>query len=267
MSLLTVIALGFVLGMRHATDPDHVIAVTTIVSRQREGIRAAYTGIAWGIGHTLTIMAVGAPIIFLNLVIPPRVGLGMELMVALMLILLGLANQAALVRPFLRMTASRDESRVVHAHVHSHGDYVHSHSHAHEPEIHPHRAEETPLARLDRGLGQSGVYRFLRPLVVGVIHGLAGSAAATLLVLAVIPDPTWALGYLLVFGMGTIAGMMLITISLATTFQYAATKHAGLAAQLKFASGLISVVFGLVLVYQICVADGLLSSQPTWIPQ
>ena len=174
MSLLTVIGLGFVLGMRHATDPDHVIAVTTIVSRQREGIRAAYTGVAWGIGHTLTIVAVGAPIIFLNLVIPPRVGLGMELMVALMLILLGLANQAALVRRFLRMTTGADDSGVVHAHAHSHGDYVHSHPHGHAPEIHPHRADDTPLARLDRGLGRSGLYRLGRPLLVGVIDGLAG---------------------------------------------------------------------------------------------
>jgi high-affinity nickel-transport protein len=265
MGLLTVVGLGFVLGMRHATDPDHVIAVTTIVSRQREGLRAAYTGVAWGIGHTLTILAVGAPIILLNLVIPPRVALSMELVVAVMLIGLGLANQASALRPLIRRTGRGHQT--VHSHAHSHGDYVHSHPHAHEPEIHPHRAEDTPLARLDRGLGRNAVYRFVRPLLVGVVHGLAGSAAATLLVLAVIPDPVWAVGYLLIFGLGTIAGMMVITMSLAATFRYAEAKHAGLAAQLKFATGVISVVFGLVLAYQISVGSGLFGSSPGWIPR
>jgi high-affinity nickel-transport protein len=265
MNLLTVVGLGFVLGMRHATDPDHVIAVTTIVSREREADHAAYTGIAWGIGHTLTILAVGAPIIFLNLVIPARVGLAMELMVALMLVLLGLANQAALVRRFLGTADAGQADGIVHTHAHSHGDYVHEHPHAHAPERHPHGPEDTPLARLDRRLGPHALYQLTRPLVVGLVHGLAGSAAATLLVLAIIPDPVWALGYLVLFGVGTIAGMMLITISLAATFRYAAQKHAGLTTQLKFASGLLSLVFGLLLAYQICVADGLFGN-PVWVP-
>src|SRR5215470_17654296 len=137
VSLLSVIALGFFLGMRHATDPDHVIAVSTIVSRQANVRRAALVGTFWGIGHTLTIFVVGTLIILFDLVIPPRVGLSMELSVGVMLMILGLAN----LRSFLRsMPSEMSATALAHSHPHSHGDYVHSHSHGHEPEVHPHAA-------------------------------------------------------------------------------------------------------------------------------
>src|SRR5260370_31234370 len=97
-NFLSIIAIGFFLGMRHATDPDHVIAVTTIVSRQNKISRAALTGIFWGVGHTLTIVVVGTAIILFGVVIPARVGLSMEFSVALMLIILGLMNVVAFVR-------------------------------------------------------------------------------------------------------------------------------------------------------------------------
>src|SRR6266478_5125076 len=98
IGLFSIIAVGFFLGMRHATDPDHVIAVTTIVTRQRKLTRAALTGAFWGIGHTLTIFVVGAIIILFDVVIPARVGLSMEFSVALMLIFLGIMNVAAFMR-------------------------------------------------------------------------------------------------------------------------------------------------------------------------
>src|SRR6476619_664778 len=91
-SFLSIIAVGFFLGMRHATDPDHVIAVTTIVTRQRQITRAALTGAFWGVGHALTIFVVGAAIIIFDVVIPTRIGLSMEFSVALMLVLLGIMN-------------------------------------------------------------------------------------------------------------------------------------------------------------------------------
>src|SRR5580700_568446 len=105
IGFLSILAVGFFLGMRHATDPDHVIAVTTIVSNQRNRMRAALIGAFWGIGHTLTIFVVGAGIILFNLVIPVRVGLSMELSVAVMLIILGLSN----VTGFLRSVPSVSE--------------------------------------------------------------------------------------------------------------------------------------------------------------
>jgi high-affinity nickel permease len=267
-TLLSIIALGFFLGMRHATDPDHVIAISTIVSRQPSLTRSAAIGAFWGIGHTLTILLVGAAIILFNLVIPPRIGLSMELSVGIMLIILGAMNVASFVRS-LPPSGSQPKPRetgVLHAHPHSHGDYVHTHLHAHAPEVHPHRPEQTPLARLDRVFGRLRGYPSLRPLVVGIVHGLAGSAAVALLVLTTIRDTNWALAYLLVFGIGTIAGMMLITLSLASTLRFV-SKSRHFAQRLALASGVLSLAFGLVVAYQICVVNGLFTGHPNWTPR
>jgi high-affinity nickel-transport protein len=268
--LLSVLLLGFFLGMRHATDADHVIAVTTIVSRQRSVLAAAWTGVLWGIGHTVTILAVGSVIVVFGLVIPPRVGLGMEFTVALMLILLGVLTLAGVTRRIHQASAGParaggHEHR--HAHPHAHGDYVHTHVHGHAPDAHGHAEESTPQARLDRILGRFGVYHVLRPLVVGLVHGLAGSAAVALLVLAAIPDPWWATGYLLVFGAGTIAGMMVVTAAVAVPFAVTAGRFAWLNRHLATASGVLSLAFGLWMAYQIGVVDGLFSAAPRWSPE
>ncbi len=256
ISLLSILAVGFFLGMRHATDPDHVIAVTTIVTRQRSTARAALTGIFWGIGHTLTIFVVGAAIILFGLVIPPRLGLSMELSVGLMLMVLGLMNVSSFFRGLPgKLGPSDGESKIVHSHAHSHGEYVHSHPHGHSPDVHPRRLEKLSL------------YQQARPLVVGVVHGLAGSAAVALLVLTTIRDSRWAVAYLLVFGVGTIAGMMLVTMSLASAFRFLGSRRQGFSRRLSIASGLISLAFGLVLAYQICFVNGLLTGHPQWTPR
>jgi len=268
--LLSVLLLGFFLGMRHATDVDHVIAVTTIVSRQRSVRAAAWTGVLWGLGHTLTILAVGGAIVLFGLVIPPRVGLGMEFSVAIMLILLGILTLTGVARRIHEAregTSHAGGHEDCHAHPHVHGDYVHSHVHGHAPGAHGHLDEATPQARLDRALGRFGAYRMLRPLVVGLVHGLAGSAAAALLVLAAIRDPWWAIGYLLVFGVGTIAGMMLVTAAVALPFAVTASRFAWLNRHLATASGVLSLAFGLWMAYQIGVVDGLFSANPRWSPE
>src|SRR5437868_14745153 len=132
IDLVSIIALGCFLGMRHATDPDHVIAVTTIVTRERRISSSAMIGAFWGIGHTLTIFVVGAAIILFNLVIPPRVGLSMELSVGLMLIVLGLMNVASFLRSMPTTALHTHEGvQIIHSHPHSHGDYIHSHAHRH----------------------------------------------------------------------------------------------------------------------------------------
>ena len=269
-TLLSVLLLGFFLGMRHATDADHVIAVTTIVSRQRSVRAAAWTGVLWGLGHTLTIVAVGGAIELFGLVIPPRVGLGMEFSVALMLVLLGILTLTGMTRRIQEARGGRHhawghEDR--HAHPHAHGDYVHTHVHGHAPSAHGHPEEATPQARLDRALGRVGAYQVLRPLVVGLVHGLAGSAAVALLVLAAIRDPWWATGYLLVFGAGTIAGMMLITAAVAVPLAVTASRFAWLNRHLATASGLLSLAFGLWMAYQIGVVDGLFGATPRWSPE
>ena len=214
-ALLSVTMLGFLLGMRHATDPDHVVAVTTIVSQQRSLARAARTGVLWGIGHTATIILVGGTIIVLKVQlssIPPRVGLTLEFAVAVMLVVLGL------------LTLAGGERRV---------------------------ADSTA-----------------RPLTVGFIHGLAGSAAvATLPQVALIPNPLWALAYLGVFGLGTIVGMLLVTASIAAPSLVATHRFSGMNRTLRIASGVASIGFGLFLAHRIGFVDGLFTSAPSWTPQ
>jgi high-affinity nickel-transport protein len=276
IAFLSILAVGFFLGMRHATDPDHVIAVTTIVSNQRGGMRAAWIGAFWGLGHTLTILVVGAGIIVFNLVIPVRLGLSMELSVAVMLVVLGVMNIAAFLRSMPAASvdpemdalehSNPERKAVVHSHPHQHGDFIHSHPHAHERERHPHPPGPTPLAWLDHALGRIGVYQYLRPLLVGIVHGLAGSAAVALLVLTTIRNSRWAIAYLLLFGVGTIAGMMLITLGIASTFRAVSKLRQNFAGKLAMASGLLSVAFGLVVAYQICVVSGLFGAHAHWTP-
>jgi high-affinity nickel-transport protein len=217
LTLLPLVALGFFLGVRHATDPDHVVAVGTIVSAERRARSAAMIGVLWGIGHTVTMLLAGGAIVGFGLVVPPRVGLTVELSVALMLIVLGALGIAGAGRP----------------------------------------VSARPLDRLDRRLGGLGLSHAVRPLVVGAVHGVAGSAAVGLLVVATIGDPLRSLIYLLVFGLGTVAGMMVITTAIALPFVYTARRLLGVNRSLAVATGVLSVGLGLFLVYQIGFVDGL----------
>lgn len=267
-NLLTVIGVGFLLGIRHATDPDHVIAVTTIVSRQRSIRHAGLIGVLWGIGHTLTILFVGTAIILFNVVIPPRVGLFMELAVGVMLVFLGVLNLTGVTQWVTdRFTPAHAPGGIIHSHAHQHGDgtQAHVHVHGHSPEVHFH-LEENPRGFFETTLQRMGLYQLLRPLGVGLVHGLAGSAAVALLVLTTIRDTHWAVVYLLVFGVGTIAGMMLITIVIGAPFAYTGKRFVNLNRGLGVASGFISVAFGLFVMIQIGFIDGLFSANPHWTP-
>jgi high-affinity nickel-transport protein len=237
MSPAAVLALGFFLGMKHATDADHVVAVSTIVSRERTLRAAAPIGVLWGLGHTLTILLVGGAILLFGFVISPRLGLGMEFSVALMLVLLG----ALTVRSVLRDTLSV-------ARVHGHGP-LHDHSHAVDPESRHHARP-----------------RLVRPLIVGIVHGLAGSAAVALLVLGTIRDPIWSVAYLVIFGIGTIAGMLLVTVALAMPLVLTVRRFDRVHRALGLASGILSVVLGLLLAHEIGFVQGLFTEHPTWSP-
>jgi cytochrome c biogenesis protein CcdA len=269
---LGIALLGLLLGMRHATDPDHVIAVTAILSRERRLGAATRIGVVWGLGHTLTVFAVGAAIIIFKLAVPARLGLAMEFAVAMVLILLGLGTVGALMRRIasrLFGTPPRDaESLVVHSHSHTHDGAPHRHPHVHQ---HPHERSGITDHR-EHGLAPGALPPFAarRPLLrsfgVGLVHGLAGSAAIALLVLSAIPEPLWATLYLAIFCVGTIIGMGLITTAIATPMIVASRRMSSLHQRLVTASGLLSFGFGLFLAYQVGVVDRLFDAVPIWTP-
>jgi hypothetical protein len=212
VSLVLTFVTSLMLGMRHATDPDHIVAVTTIVSRERSVVKAAGIGAVWGAGHTITLLLVGGAIIAFKIGFNARLGLSMEFCVAIMLIVLGVLNL------FDVQTKSG---------------------------------------------GPSGS----QPFLVGVVHGLAGSAAAALLIVPLIDDPRWALLYLVTFGLGTIVGMSIVTISIAAPSLLAAAHMPSLQRSLRIASGAVSLVFGLYLAQRIGFVDGLFTSNPNWTPR
>jgi hypothetical protein len=213
-SALTAALLGVLFGLRHATDADHVVAVTTIVAAERDFGRAARIGVVWGVGHSFTLLAVGGAIIIFRLVIPPRIGLGLEFGVALMLIVLGLRNLRG--------------------------------------------------APTVAGIGAVGD---ARPFLVGVVHGLAGSAGVTLLVLTTIRRPVWAVAYLALFGLGTVAGMAIVTAMLAAPARYAGPRIVRFQRGIRLAAGAVSLGFGLALAGAIVVNDGLFGAAPVWSPR
>ncbi|PYU17350.1 MAG: high-affinity nickel-transport family protein [Acidobacteria bacterium] len=225
---LAILVVGFLLGMRHATDPDHVIAVSTIVSRERSIPKAGLIGILWGCGHTLTIAIVGSAIILFGVVIPPRAGLTMEFSVGLMLILLGVLNLTGAMK-WLSEKFSLSHPRVTgtHAHVHEHGHHLHFHWHS---------------------------------------HSAAQEHHADRLVLSTIRSPKWALLYLLIFGIGTIAGMMLITAAMALPFSFAGHRFTWLNRSLILGSGVLSLCFGVFVCYDVGFVNGLFSGHPRWTP-
>lgn len=257
--LLALAGFGFLLGMRHATDADHVIAVTTILARSRRFLDSTIIGAIWGLGHTITVLVVGTLIIAFNVVIPPPVGLAMEFAVAIMLIVLGILNLTGAMRRITeRLTPLAPLHGHEHAHLHAHeaGDEPHPHGHAH---LHGHGSDPGLLATF-------GWYQLARPLVVGLVHGLAGSAAVALLVLATIQDPGTALVYLVIFCAGVAAGMAILTTVIGLPFLVSRTRSERINRWLTVGSGALSLAFGIYLAYQIGIVDGLFTGDFHWEP-
>jgi high-affinity nickel-transport protein len=184
-----------------------------------------------------------------------------------MLILLGVLNlTGAMAWISEKFSPAHPQVTGSHAHVHEHDSQVHLHWHSHSAEKEHHGESLTPPKWMGGASNGLGVFHTLRPLFVGLVHGLAGSAAVALLVLSTIREPKWAVLYLLIFGVGTIAGMMLITAAISLPFSFAGYKFAWLNKGLIFGSGLLSLGFGLFVCYQIGIVDGLFTNHPNWIP-
>ncbi|MBA2341058.1 MAG: hypothetical protein H0V88_11725 [Pyrinomonadaceae bacterium] len=245
MGAMAVLGLGLIFGLKHATEVDHVVAVSTIVSEHRSIFRAALVGGLWGIGHTASLVVVGIVVLALRIAIPERIANWLEFGVALMIIGLG---ASALARALRR----RGD---VHLHTHKHDGMTHSHVHFHEHDAAEHDAEHDNLSvSHSHAAKRIGV----KPLIVGAVHGLAGSAALTLLVLTQISSALLGLVYLLVFGFGSIIGMLLMSSIIGLPFAFSARKLTGFNYGLQTLAGLLSIAFGLTYAYQTGIASGLL---------
>ncbi|MFQ5827896.1 MAG: high-affinity nickel-transport family protein [Candidatus Methylomirabilia bacterium] len=251
-SLLAVIGLGFLLGLQHATDPDHVVAVATIVSRSPRLAAGALIGAFWGVGHTLTVAVVGGAIIFLNVTIAPTVSLSLELLVALMLVALGVLRLSWTWRDVRHVSPEC----LVAGHEHGHGNAFHSHPHTHDGVTHRHPHLHAPRLLL-AALETVGPAQALRSTAVGLVHGLAGSAAVALLVLSAIGTPHWALLYLGAFGLGTLVGMMALTAALVIPFALGEGRFGRFHRALAAGTALLSIGVGLVLAYEVGIVEGL----------
>jgi len=227
-TLLVTLGLGFVLGLKHALDADHLVAVGTIVGRHRSLWRSSIVGAYWGLGHTASLLAASLVVLGVKRTIPARAALALELAVGVMLVLLGL--------DLLRRVA-RGELTL---HAHEHDGHSHLHAHAAHPATSVHHHE----------VGK-------RPFLVGVVHGLAGSAALTLVVLSTLPTIWAGLCYVAVFGAGTILGMLVMSALVGLPFALAARRAGALSARIQVLAAVVSVGFGLWYSWHILFVEGL----------
>ena len=226
-SLLTALVIGLLLGVKHAMDADHVVAVTTIVSRSGSILRSVLVGISWGIGHTLVLFVVGFGVLVLKLTIPDRLTLSMEFAIGGMLVVLGV--------PIIKQIIVNR----AHIHIHQHGDKNHFHGHYHG---------DTP----------SHDHKHLRkPLLVGMLHGLAGSGILTMLVLDTMSSVTQGLVFLVIFGIGSILGMLVMSGLIGIPFKMTAGYSRSVNMWINGAAGVISVGFGIYIMLRVGFTDGL----------
>lgn len=234
-SALTILGFGFVLGLKHALDSDHLIAVSTIVGERKGFWSASLVGLMWGLGHTASLLVVGVALIAFHLEIPERIAQGMEFAVALMLVILGANVLWKIAR-----------GGIFHMHVHRHDKHLHVHPHVHEPSA----AQDVEKAHDHApAVGK-------KPFLVGMVHGLAGSAALMLVVLATISSRPLALLYIGIFGIGSVGGMLVMSTLIGLPFALAA-KSGRVGTMVRLSAGLLSVVFGLFYAWRTGVEGGL----------
>jgi ABC-type nickel/cobalt efflux system permease component RcnA len=228
-SISVILATGFIYGLQHALDPDHLVAVSTIVSEHKSVSRSSLVGTFWGVGHTSSLLLVSLIVLLLRVSIPENIARWMEAPVALMLIALGVTT---IIR------AVRERGLRIHTHTHSHDEsspHTHLHIHLEEEHVHQHRYFK---------VGK-------RPFVVGLVHGVAGSAALTLLVLVKIPSVALGLIYIGVFGIGSIGGMLLMSGLIGLPFALTARRYEFLNGGIRLVAGAVSILYGLVLAWKL----------------
>lgn len=235
ISALSILGLGFALGLKHALEADHVVAVSTIVSERRSLLGSSLVGALWGAGHTAALLLAGAVVLLLRLQIPERLALGFEFGVGLMLVVLG-GNLLWKLR----------RGGHLHLHAHAHAGRLHVHPHIHRP-------DEPHVEHSHHGWAQQG-----RPFVVGLVHGMAGSATLMLLVLSTITSPWMGALYILVFGAGSIGGMLAMSAAISLPLVFTARRFQRMNLALRVTAALAGIVLGLSLMWEIGFHEGLL---------
>lgn len=232
VSILSLLAFGFVLGLKHAVDADHLAAVSTMANERRSLLSASLIGALWGVGHTISLTIAGIVVILLHFQISTTVQQVLELAVGVMLVGLGVNALRQLAR-----------GGHVHVHVHGHGGRLHAHPHVHE------RAQQ------DEPDTHHGLRVGARPLLIGLVHGLAGSAALMLLLLTTISSPLVSFLYIGIFGLGSIAGMMIMSTLFALPARLTAVRFSRADFALRCLAGIFSLSFGLFVIYRIGFVD------------
>ncbi len=227
MSATAVLGFGFLLGLKHATEADHLAAVSTIVTERRSLFSSAIVGGLWGLGHTISLFVAGIFVLLLNFEISEQTERMLEFGVGVMLVLLGLNVLRKII-----------QGGTLHFHAHEHGDREHIHPHLHEH------------GKADNPNSHHGFSFSPRAVVIGMIHGLAGSAALMLLVIPTIDSPALGLLYIVIFGIGSIGGMMLMSFLVGLPFQITALRFNRFNLLLQCVAGLISVGLGLYIIYE-----------------
>jgi ABC-type nickel/cobalt efflux system permease component RcnA len=233
LSMLAVLGIGLVFGLKHATEVDHVVAVSTIVSQHRNVFHSALVGALWGLGHTASLLLIGAVVLSLRVAIPESVSGWLELGVAIMIICLGLSA----LRRALR------ENAEVHVHQHSHDGLSHTHVHFHEEETRHKPATHSQHSHVVSRLGW-------KPVLIGMMHGLAGSGALTLLVLTQISSSWIGFLYVATFGFGSIVGMLLMSGIIGLPFALASQKLTHVHQGIQTLAAVFSICFGLWYAYE-----------------
>lgn len=231
-SAIATLLVGFLLGLRHATDADHLVAVSTLLSDGGSAKRGALVGAFWGLGHLLTVFAAGGVLVLLRVRVPAKVEWVLELLVAVVLLWLG-------VHTIGKCFAGR-----YHFHVHQHGALAHAHLHFHRGSEEGHEHAAPALNFVQKGAGWG-----VKPLLIGMTHGLAGTAGLTLLVLASVASRVLGLLYLVVFGLGALLGMVAFSAVLGMPLARTAGQLIWLQA-IRLAAGAGSATLGAVLAYQ-----------------
>lgn len=248
MTLFSILAFGFLIGMKHATEADHLAAVASLATRSHSTWDALRQGAAWGLGHTLTLMLFGGLVLGLGRTIPPQVEQGLEMVVGLMLLALGIDVLRRLRR------------QGVHFHLHQHGDglrHVHAHGHASNPSNATDAVPDfTRLSFQPEALAHADVPHDhthpaklpRRALLVGMVHGLAGSAALIVLSLEAAVSVPMGLLYVLLFGAGSILGMALLSVVIALPLRLSGGVLDGVHRSITAGFGLLSCGMGLWLI-------------------